>query len=217
MRMSRFSKVIPALLLLVANVSVASPLDKEMREVEKLRGLSFLHDVTQRTIDRSELRPLIRQQLAKSIPYSIEEYVRILQSLQFVDASAPDVIERMFKLYDSQVLAFYDPMSHTYFAIRQLPESLASLGRLLAFLAPTLDVSDTSRELRGRVGDRVHLDAVEIGLARLEVLRVALEHEALLLPVLLEHERPGAHHGLRGGVIARAAYRMEGKRHDKQS
>jgi len=128
MRMSRFSKVIPALILLVANVSVASPLDKEMREVEKLRGLSFLHDVTQRTIDRSELRPLIRQQLAKSIPYSIEDYVRILQSLQFVDASAPDVIERMFKLYDSQVLAFYDPMSHTYFAIRQLPESLAGLG-----------------------------------------------------------------------------------------
>jgi magnesium transporter len=33
----------------------------------------------------------------------------------------------------------------------KIGESLASLGRLLAFLAPTLDVSDTSRELRGRV------------------------------------------------------------------
>ncbi len=33
----------------------------------------------------------------------------------------------------------------------KIGESLASLGRLLAFLAPTLDVSDVSRELRGRV------------------------------------------------------------------
>jgi magnesium transporter len=33
----------------------------------------------------------------------------------------------------------------------KIGESLASLGRLLAFLAPTLDVSDASRELRGRV------------------------------------------------------------------
>ena len=128
MRMSRLSKLIAAALLLVGGVSVASSLDKEMREVEKLRGLTFLHDVTQRTIDRSDLRPLIRQQLAKSIPYSIEDYVKILQALQLVDASTPDVIERMFKLYDSQVLAFYDPMTHTYFAIRQLPESLAGLG-----------------------------------------------------------------------------------------
>src|SRR5207253_2490808 len=128
MRMLRLSKLIAAALLLVGSVSVASPLDKEMREVAKLRGLTFLHDVTQRTIDRSDLRPLIRQQLAKSIPYSIEDYVKILQALQLVDASTPDVIERMFKLYDSQVLAFYDPMTHTYFAIRQLPESLAGLG-----------------------------------------------------------------------------------------
>ena len=33
---------------------------------------------------------------------------------------------------------------------------------------------------------------------------MALEHDALLLPVLLEHERPRAHHGLRGGVVPRA-------------
>jgi hypothetical protein len=127
MPMSRMWAVLAASLFLVGNVSAASPLEKEMREVERLRGLTFLHDVTQRTIDRSELRPLIREQLAKSIPYSIEDYVKVLEALQLVDASTPDVIGRMFQLYDAQVLAFYDPLTHTYFAIRQLPESLGSL------------------------------------------------------------------------------------------
>jgi len=127
MRMSRIRAVLAASLFVVGNLSAASPLEKEMLEVERLRGLTFRHDVTQRTIDRSELRPLIREQLAKSIPYSIEDYVKVLEALQLVDASTPDVIGRMFQLYDSQVLAFYDPMTHTYFAIRQLPESLGGL------------------------------------------------------------------------------------------
>ncbi len=88
--MSRPVKLLAAIFLLLGNTSVASPLDKEMREVERLRGLTFVHGVVQKTIDRS--------------------------------------VDRMFKLYDSQVLAFYDPMTHTYFAIRQLPESLAGLS-----------------------------------------------------------------------------------------
>jgi hypothetical protein len=128
MRMSRLSALFAALLFLVGNASVATPLEKEMRQVERLRGLTFLHDVSQRTIDRSQLRPLIREQLAKSIPYSIDDYIRILGALQLIDASRSDIVEQMFKLYDSQVLAFYDPMTHTYFAIRQLPESIAGMG-----------------------------------------------------------------------------------------
>jgi hypothetical protein len=99
-----------------------------MREVERLRGVTFLHDVAQRTIDRTELRSLIREQLAKSIPYSIDEYVKVLKALQLIDSSSPAVVDRMFELYDSQVLAFYDPLTHTYFAIRQLPEGLAGIS-----------------------------------------------------------------------------------------
>jgi len=128
MRMSRSVKLLAAIFLLLGTTSVASPLDKEMREVERLRGLTFAHGVVQKTIDRSELRSLIRDQMAKSIPYSVDDYVKVLMALQLVDGSTPDVLDRMFKLYDSQVLAFYDPMTHTYFAIRQLPESLAGIA-----------------------------------------------------------------------------------------
>jgi hypothetical protein len=55
----------------------------------------------------------------------------------------------MFKLYDSQVLAFYDPMSHTYFAIRQLPESLAAMGD-----AVTLKESVVMHELTHALQDQ---------------------------------------------------------------
>src|SRR5712691_1318988 len=127
-RMSKRLALLTAALVLVGGASLGSPLDRQMREVERLRGVTFAHDVAQRTIDRTELRPLIREQLAKSIPYSIEDYIQVLTALQLVDASTPGLIDRMFELYDSQVLAFYDPMTHTYFAIRQLPESIAGIS-----------------------------------------------------------------------------------------
>jgi len=128
MRMLRRLSVLAAALFLVGSGASGSSLDREMREVERLRGVTFLHDVAQRTIDRTELRPLIREQLAKTIPYSLNDYIRILKALQLVDASTPHVVDRMFELYDAQVLAFYDPTTHTYFAIRQLPKALAGMG-----------------------------------------------------------------------------------------
>ena len=53
-----------------------------------------------------------REQLAKEIPYSIEDYVRVLKALQLIDKATPDVVDKMFDLYDSQVLAFYDHVDH---------------------------------------------------------------------------------------------------------
>ena len=128
MPMSKRLALFAAALVLVGRASLGSPLDRQMREVERLRGVTFLHEVAQRTIDRTELRSLIREQLAKSIPYTIEDYIRVLTALQLIDGSTPGVIDRMFELYDSQVLAFYDPLTHTYFAIRQLPESVAGIS-----------------------------------------------------------------------------------------
>ncbi len=128
MRMSRRLGLLTAALVLIGSTSIASPLERQMRELERLRGLAFARDVAQRTIDRTELRTLIRNQLTNSIPYSIEDYVQVLASLQLVDGGRRDLIDRMLSLYDSQVLAFYDPMTHTYFAVRQLPESIAGIG-----------------------------------------------------------------------------------------
>src|SRR5262249_55599800 len=127
MRMLRRLSILAAAVVLVGSATAAPSLDREMREVSRLRGLSFVHSVREKTIDRSQLRPLIREQLSREIPYSIDDYIRVLKALQLIDASTTDVEGKMFDLYDAQVLAFYAPTSHTYFAIRQLPEALAGV------------------------------------------------------------------------------------------
>lgn len=111
-------------LVLVAGTAQAADLETAMVEVERLRHLTFLHGVAEKTIDRSDLRRVLRREIAKSLPYSPEEYVKVLQALQLVDANQPKVLEKMLDLYEAQVLAFYDPMSHTYFAIRQMPAAM---------------------------------------------------------------------------------------------
>jgi hypothetical protein len=91
-----------------------------MRQVERLRGLQFRHDVVRKSIDRTELRDRIKEQLAKTLPYSIDDFALVLQSLQLVEPGKPgDLIASMLKLYETQVLAYYDPLSHTYFALRE--------------------------------------------------------------------------------------------------
>jgi hypothetical protein len=92
MRMLRRLSILAAALLFAGTAASAASLDREMREVERLRGLTFLHGVKERTIDRSQLRPLIREQLSKEIPYSLDDYIRVLENLQLIDRSTHDVL-----------------------------------------------------------------------------------------------------------------------------
>lgn len=117
-----------AALLLFAPCAAAADLEKPMADVERLRGLPFLHGVAQRAIERSELRTVLRREIAKSLPYSPDDYVKVLQSLQLVDRSSPALLEKMLDLYEAQVLAFYDPVSHTYFAIRGTAPALKGMA-----------------------------------------------------------------------------------------
>ena len=126
--MSRAFRLALAALILAGATASAAPLTEAMREVERLRGLTFVRDVTQRTVDRDELRALLRAEVVKSVPYSPEQYVSILAAFQLIDSSSPALIDKLLDLYQSQVLAFYDPRSHTYFAVRELPQAMAGLG-----------------------------------------------------------------------------------------
>jgi hypothetical protein len=123
----RLSALLFALGLFGAELSAAS-LDRAMKDVERLRGVTFTGSVKQRTVDRADLPKLLREQIAKSLPYSIDDYVRILRTLQLVDPKTPDVLGQMLNLYQSQVLAFYDPHAHVYYAIRELPAMAKEAG-----------------------------------------------------------------------------------------
>ena len=116
-----------ALGLIGADLSAAS-LDRAMKDVERLRGVTFTAPVKERNIDRAELPKVLREQIAKSLPYSIDDYVRILRALQLIDPKTPDIVGKMMKLYESQVLAFYDPHAHVYYAINELPAAVKAAG-----------------------------------------------------------------------------------------
>jgi hypothetical protein len=126
-RMSRRLSMLLSALLLVSASARAGSLETEMKAVERLRGLTFTRPVIQRTITRAELPNVLRAQMEKSLPYSSDDYALILRALQLVDAGKSDLVRAMLDLYQSQVLAFYDPLTHTYFALDQLPAAAAGL------------------------------------------------------------------------------------------
>jgi hypothetical protein len=108
--------------LLLTACAQASPLAPGMRAVEEIRGKKFISEVRNVSIDRSELTRHLREQMAKSVPYPLEDWGTMLRSLQLVDIDTSEIIPKMLSLYESQVLAFYDPHSHTYYSIRQMPK-----------------------------------------------------------------------------------------------
>jgi hypothetical protein len=129
-RKRMFRRVITLLFavgLIGADLSAAS-VEQAMKDVERLRGVTFTATVKQRKVERSDLPRLLREQIAKSLPYSIDDYVRILKALQLVDPKTPDLIGKMLELYQSQVLAFYDPHAHVYYAIKDLPPVMKGIG-----------------------------------------------------------------------------------------
>ena len=108
----------------------AASLEPGMKAVEKIRGLNFKNDVRHVAIDRKDLAPHLHEQMLKSTPYSLEDWGVILRSLQLVDAPVKDLVRKLLALYEAQVLAFYDPFSHTYYSIKQLPSLPAEASKI---------------------------------------------------------------------------------------
>lgn len=113
-------RFLPFLLAFTA-CAQASPLAPGMKAVEEIRGKKFIAEVRNVTIDRSELKKHLREQMEQSVPYPLEDWGTVLRSLQLVDVKPAEIIPTLLELYESQVLAFYDPHSHTYYSIKQMP------------------------------------------------------------------------------------------------
>lgn len=114
------------LVFLLTACGQASPLQPGMKAVEGIRGKTFLHDVKNISIDRADLSVHLRRQMEQSTPYPLDEWGTVLRALQLVDTAGADagkeLLPKLLTLYESQVLAFYDPHGHTYYSIKQLPK-----------------------------------------------------------------------------------------------
>jgi hypothetical protein len=139
-------RLLPLVLLLALPALADSSLEGAMRQVERLRGLQFDHDVRHVAIARADLPAVLREQLVKTMPYSPDDFTLVLKTLQLVDADRKDLIGSMLKLYDSQVLAFYDPLAHTYFSVNEPPEELK--GREGAAMAEAVVIHELTHALQ---------------------------------------------------------------------
>jgi hypothetical protein len=110
------------LLLLLISCAQASPLKPGMQAVEEIRGRKFVHDVKNVSIDRADLSKHLHAQMEKLTPYSLDDWGTVLRALQLVDVENKQLVPKLLALYEAQVLAFYDPQTHTYYSIKQLPK-----------------------------------------------------------------------------------------------
>lgn len=123
--MFRLLRLCAAILVFWSVTAAAdSPIAGEMAAVEKIRGLKFKHDVVVTMIERAEIRGRVEAEMQRQMPYPVDDYIAVLRALQLVDGSSKDLTEKLLALYESQVLAYYDPSKHTYFDIRELPDAV---------------------------------------------------------------------------------------------
>jgi len=114
-------------LVLLASSAVASPLDQSIKDVEKIRGLKFLAPVKTVSIERDKLPAYLRAQFEKSLPYSFDDYMLLLKALRLVEPDAKNPEQSLIDLMQQQVLAFYDPLTHVYYAIDKLPSGVPAV------------------------------------------------------------------------------------------
>ncbi|HWS72187.1 MAG TPA: hypothetical protein VN605_08730 [Thermoanaerobaculia bacterium] len=148
-----FARVCAALLLVATAFAQqpqkTSPLAKPMQEVENVRGLKFLHDVKTAAVDRKEIPERLRAEMVKSLPYSLDDYMLILRTLHFVDekSTAKELVPQLLGLFESQVLAFYDPRTHTYYSINQPAPAMKDLGNA-EMMAGVVEVHELTHALQ---------------------------------------------------------------------
>ncbi|HUP59436.1 MAG TPA: hypothetical protein VNA69_03335 [Thermoanaerobaculia bacterium] len=175
--MARFRHARLLALFLLAACAQASPLAPGMKAVEEIRGRKFTRDVRNVTIDRSDLQKHLRDQMAKSIPYSLEDWGVMLRALQLVDVEPAKIVPQLLSLYESQVLAFYDPHSHTYYSIRQLPKLPEAVATMAdpKMLEQTVMVHELTHALQDQ-----HFQLAEGEKARMKDSDASMAYHALL-------------------------------------
>lgn len=95
-------------------------LAQRLDAIERIRQRSFMEPVLQKTITREELREFVREQFGRDLGLTPDEYLEVLAAAHLISLGGTD-FEKLLDLYDSQVLAFYDPETHIYYSLDRPP------------------------------------------------------------------------------------------------
>lgn len=102
------------------------------RDVERLRGLKFLHPVDYREIPRTELPAILRQKLAQQVPDTEFESAGFALSALGVLPANLDLKKTYLALLGEQIGAFYDQHEKQLFTFSRQPLSAAQNRVIMA-------------------------------------------------------------------------------------
>ncbi|HVT45067.1 MAG TPA: hypothetical protein VMT00_11795 [Thermoanaerobaculia bacterium] len=114
----------------VAPAHAAPAIGDDIATVSRLRGHDYKYPVTEKKITRAALRHFLRKQLESGLGMPVDSFFESLAALQLVESS-PESVDRLLDLYESQVLAFYDPRTGTYYNITTPPPAAMTMSPLL--------------------------------------------------------------------------------------
>ncbi len=125
--------------LLAAGFSEVLPdrVAESSRAVEDVRGRKFTRAVPATEIDAAEARRIVRAKLEEGLPASADDYLRSLAVLGLID-EAPGTLDRILDLYNSQVVAFYDPQPRRFYVVKGASGGLGVEGAVAAGLAESI-------------------------------------------------------------------------------
>lgn len=164
-------------LLFTPAAGAAEPLRRHMDVVERVRELKFSAPVVQKTISREELRTYLADQFARQLPVSLKDYLRILDALELVE-NREGMLDSLFELYQSQVLAFYDPATDVYYSLDEPPGGL-ELNEVMAGAVAIHELAHALQDQSFAAGDR--LLAMKGNSDAQMAYQAVLEGEALLI------------------------------------
>ncbi len=159
------------------------------RAVEEVRGRKFSRAVPATEIDAAEARRIIRAKLEEGLPASADDYLRSLSVLGLID-EVPGTLDRILDLYNSQVIAFYDPQPRRFFVVKGaagglggelaeaagLAESIVYAHELThALQDDSLQLNERMRQLKDDSDRGFALQCLLEGEATLVMIKVALK------------------------------------------
>ena len=200
-----------AFLAAIVLFTAALPLRSEtvtdaMRVVETVRGVRFLRPVASVPVPRAALPERLTGQMAKGLPYAFSDWAAVLRALQLVDVPEGELLPRLLDLYQSQVLAYYDPAADTYYTVDPPPQGMDGLDQTVAIheLVHALqdqrfDLGTRAESLEWNSDAAMAYHALVEGEASLVMLAAVLAKSGMKLGEVLANE------ALAGALVSSAA------------
>jgi hypothetical protein len=145
--------VLSLVLLAALPAGAAEPPRQEIETVERLRERKFKAPVVQKTIRREELRKYLTDQFARELPVPLEDYLRVLDALELIE-NREGMSDSLLKLFESQVLAFYDPATDVYYALDKPPAGF-EFNEILSAALAIHELTHALQDQHFRAGDRL--------------------------------------------------------------